>query len=141
LCGFDFSGIDLSHGLFDNLILEGAWFDQCNCCRTSFVGADLYWARFYGAKLESAINKMQNVDGRGANFLDADCRHADFSGSDFGADEVGRATSFAGADLRGANFRRAKLHMTVFENAVCDKATVFPSDFNPAKAGLKHLED
>jgi uncharacterized protein YjbI with pentapeptide repeats len=89
----------LRNARLDNVDLDTAFLGRCDLRGTSFVGANLTWARFFlavarGANFRNA--SFLRADLKGASFRGADLRDCDF------AESTMRGIDLAGADLRGA---------------------------------------
>jgi uncharacterized protein YjbI with pentapeptide repeats len=92
--------------------------------------------------------KIRNVDFSGADLHEIDLANADLmvsqfrytnlSGANFRRAKLGKAT-FARARLHGADFSEADLTVVSFNDALYDKATKFPKDFNPQIMGMHKI--
>ena len=87
--------------------------------RLNLFAADCSGASFRGAVLE------------GANLKSACLRYADFTGTIIKADQLGKASSFAHADLS-----KAVLVEAVVEGTEYDAETIFPIGFDPERHGM-----
>jgi uncharacterized protein YjbI with pentapeptide repeats len=124
---------DLSDAVFDNLVLEGATFDDtCDLARASFRNTDLYWGNFFLANLEDA--NFEGADLRGADMKETILRRANLRNANLGRGALGPNADGAqldGADLRGADLTGANIEGAGFRHAKYDLTTRFPSGFDP----------
>src|SRR5262245_62243546 len=119
-----FLGRDLSGGVFDGLILEGAYFDDTSPVKNaSFRRADLYWANFNFCDAERAT--FEAADLRGASFKDTNLRCCTFRGANLGCDNVGGFGDFERSDLCGADFSGTVLDQLLLNGAKYNSSTVF----------------
>lgn len=123
------SDLDLRRADLRGLTMEGAHYDGSDLTDADLSGADLYWASCFEATLTRAI--MRGADLRGADLSCAVLKDAVLDGANLGRDNLGGSTWVAGADFTGVN-----LHNTDVRGAVYDEHTVFPSGFDPIKAGM-----
>jgi uncharacterized protein YjbI with pentapeptide repeats len=117
----------------DHLRLEAIDLSLADLPRASFVGADLYWVTFFEADLSSG--DFSHAIMRGVDFKGADCRHANFSGARFLPDALGLP-----CELQATNMAHARLDGVEIVSATYDKATRWPSSFDPGQHnGLRQV--
>lgn len=122
--GVDFEGADLS-----GLSAIGVTNLKGKCFRR----AVLYWANLACSDFTSS--DFQEADLRGAVLRDTTFTDANLHGALLGIDNLGGPTQ-----IQGANFASAELDGADFRGAQYDKRTIFPSGFDPTKAGCAYID-
>jgi uncharacterized protein YjbI with pentapeptide repeats len=144
----DFSGLNISGKNLEGANLRHAIFRGTIATGTIFTGAQLDWANFRHAYIDSANLCGANVSY--ANFALAELTHADFSGADANhADFSGANATFAdftGAKLNDAEFVRAKIICASFTGAKLIatgfvRSEISGANFTGANMHLAELED
>lgn len=157
LSGVDFRGANLSTAVLGEANLTGAKLTGANLDAANLTRANMSKAKLNNVSLSSAsLTKadLLEADLRGANLRGADLVRADLSRADLrGADLRGTQLLLAGlreanlcdanlcranlggadlrgADLRGTNLREADLSRADLREAVHDKTTLWPTDFD-----------
>ncbi len=77
---------------------------------------------------------LKGADLRGSNLFVADLRQADLSGANLAGVDLG------GAKLHGADLRQANLDEADLRGAKYDDGTIWPTNFNPTRAGAVKSE-
>ena len=108
--------------------LQGADLQDASLQNTFFSGASLQGARLQNARLHGA-------DLRGADLQNADLRGADLTGADLQGARLQNArlhgADLQNADLTGADLTGANLKSALIMDAVYDKTTIWPENFDP----------
>lgn len=124
-----FRGSNLQEVNLSGSFCEGANFAAANCARANFAGNQMSGSYFSEA---SAIQ---------ADFHGTDLFMADLSDADL------RGAQFAQANLTGSDLTNALLadedgtNAANFRGAVADATTKWPTDFDPAQAGVEDVTD
>jgi uncharacterized protein YjbI with pentapeptide repeats len=121
----DLRGANLERADLFGKVMYDANLEGANLKRAILYGAGLFGANLKNSNLEEAC--LRGADLKEVNFEGANLRNADFS-----ADNTGHSTS-----LQAANLSTANLEGACFVGASYDERTVFPSDFDPERAGMK----
>ena len=141
----NFEDSELKEANFTKTLAKGSSFTGANLTGAIFTGADLRGADFRKAKLDLAV--LTDVDLTGANLEGVDLskciyfkrvklREANLK--NLKAIGTIEDTSFAGADLRGANLTQMNDNGFIksnFRKAKYDKLTRWPKNFDPEEAG------
>lgn len=171
LRGADFTGasltnvvlneVDLSKATLRNALLEKGRWQNVN-----LSGADLEGARgsiqFIASKFDGLWAPWADLpglaflgSGRGAVFAGSSLKGSAFSGSDLTNSDFSNADlsdgNLDGADLTGASLRKANLRRATLRfaklagadlsDAVYDRATIWPDEFDPIAAGARQAAD
>jgi uncharacterized protein YjbI with pentapeptide repeats len=123
----DLSGSNLVWAKFDQASLKGTFLRFCNTTGASFYGADLRDADLRGTFIGTADfsrANLKNADLRGLNFSQAKLANANFAGCQLNQ-----------ANLRGLDLSQTNIHKAILVIARYDEKTVWPSGFDPTKAG------
>jgi uncharacterized protein YjbI with pentapeptide repeats len=124
----DLAGADLHYSDLSQSMLLGADLRGSDLTGAWFVRAILIDARLHQADLRSAVLWEARLEG-------ADLRATDLTTADLtGARLDGARLDLA--DLRGADFSQAVLGNPTFHGAVADNTTIWPTDFDPQRAGV-----
>jgi hypothetical protein len=134
LIGATLDDLDLRRADLRGLVLEGASFSGADLTGADLSAADLYWASFFMTDLTGA--NLRNADMRGADLKSAKLVGCDLTNANLGIDNLGGPTK-----LQGANLERAILDDTRLAGAKYDEATIFPTGFQPQKAGMIRVQD
>ena len=151
----DFSGKVVEYATFEDSELKEANFTKTLARGSAFTGANLTGANFTGADLRGADLRKAKLDL--ALLTDVDMTGANLEGQDLSKcvyfkrvklreanlknlKAIGTLedTSFAGADLRGANLTQMNDNGFIksnFRKAKYDKLTRWPKNFDPEEAG------
>jgi hypothetical protein len=132
LSGADLTGAQLERSSLwaANLVeanLEGARLSRADLCAAGLSGA-----RLRGASLQSA--NLFQADLTGADLRRANLRRAVLAGANLKGARLAGA-SLRNANLRGADLSGAKLFGTDLHGALFNRATRWPSGFNPVARG------
>lgn len=112
--------------------LQGANLLGANLQRANLLGANLSGATLVGAHLEGANLKWANLQG-------AELQEANLQGANlFRANLEG--ANLKEANLEGANLIKAKLQGANLENAIANKKTIFPENFDPLAAEVRYIK-
>jgi len=148
LSGANLQGVILWDANLSSTKVQNANFESADCrgaslltnlSQTNLTGADLRWSKLgniSGANLQKAnleTAKLQGCNLQGANLQEANLKFAKMLGA-----------NLDNTNLRGANLEYAELlkdwwnddsESASLHNAIYDKNTVFPRDFEPEEAG------
>ena len=125
-------GADLRQADFRGKTLEGIDLSDANLEEADFSGADLYWLRLFRSNCEAS--KFNDAKLSAAVLDGANLKGADFENAYVSFDQIGVPSSMLGADLRGA-----RLHNAILLGCEYDLYTLFPSDFDPVRAGMVRI--
>jgi uncharacterized protein YjbI with pentapeptide repeats len=128
----ELEGADLRHADFRTKTLENLDLSDTNLEEADFSGADLYWLRLFRSNCEAC--KFNDAKLSGAVLDEANLKGADFENAYVSFDQIGVASSMLGADLRGA-----RLNNAILLGCEYDLRTLFPSDFDPVRAGMVRI--
>jgi uncharacterized protein YjbI with pentapeptide repeats len=131
--GMDLSGRNLGRANFRNTVLDGLDLSGADLREADFFRSDLYWLNLFNSDCRGASFFGATLEG--VNFKSACLRRVDFSEARLLPDRLGRASSFAHADLTAATLAGAVLTGTEY-----DSKTIFPSGFEPETHGLVLVE-
>ncbi|MBX3460341.1 MAG: DUF2169 domain-containing protein [Planctomycetes bacterium] len=109
-----FTGAAAPGSVWENSVLKGADFRQCNLKDAQFSFADLTGAKLFGADLSGAMLRkavLANAEAGNANFFQALLEKADLSNASLIASNFFEA-EFHEAKTKGADFNGANLKMT-----------------------------
>ncbi|MBL9094582.1 MAG: pentapeptide repeat-containing protein [Planctomycetaceae bacterium] len=153
-----YDGQDLSETNFENSDLFLAGFRNSTLTRSNFQGCNLKSSSFDGADLTECDLRFTNLEQASiqgallakANLAGLDVKNCSFLNSRLPGANLAKARGFtdlrnanlSGADVRGADFTRlsAGASGVVFNGALYDQHTRWPSGFDPAAAGAKYVE-
>ena len=154
LSDIKFSGTDLSRVNFAGANLKEANLEKSDLSNANLQGANLKEALLKGADL-SGVN-FAGANLKEVNLTGFDLKHLVFDGADMkeinltGSDLKGASlkgtnlkeavldgVDFKHADMRGTDFSQAKWQGADFSGAFYNTTTLFPTDFNPEKEGMK----
>jgi uncharacterized protein YjbI with pentapeptide repeats len=127
---------DLSYADLRNSLLRGVDLSYANLSKSNLKNANLIEAILLNANLSGA-----NL--READLREADLRAVDLCGADLGAASLERSVDYhelsypvtIHIDGRGVVEARSYLEATKLGGAIFDKSTVWPTYFDPEKAG------
>ncbi|MGE8567934.1 MAG: pentapeptide repeat-containing protein [Achromobacter sp.] len=137
----DFRGANFHRLMFDGMDLQNADFSRASLRNVGFVGSKISGVKMVGARLMNSY--FMRVIARNSDLTNAIAVGADFSNGDFtGATLYNLDVRFAnlertklvGADVRVKNAGDASWH-----GATYDENTIWPSNFDPEKAGAKKM--
>jgi len=120
---------DLRRADFRRITAEGLYCAGADLREANFSYSNMYWLDLYVANCTDAVfryAKLQRV-----NFKSACLQRADFSYAVITHDDMHSPSTFAHANLAGANFQGATLIGTEY-----DSKTVFPKGFDPVQHGM-----
>ena len=130
-------GADLSRANLSGANLTGANLSGANLSEADLSRADLYGAVLSRANLSEADLSGANLSR--ANLSGADLSRANLYGAYLSGADLSRANLYgaylSGAYLSGANLYGADLSEAVLDRAAYNQLTLWPTDFDPAKAG------
>ena len=154
----NFSDANLSMANLSQANLYSANLTQANLVNANLSQANLQSAQLERAKLSKASLRLANLEY--ANFSDADLNGANLSGAKLDRQAKFTNTNLVQANLSGINLRKADLRNADLTNAnlsnsnlleanldgenlkgvqlqgaIYNQATLFPTDFDPVKAG------
>jgi uncharacterized protein YjbI with pentapeptide repeats len=122
------SGADLTNADLSGANLSGADLSKANLIRANLSEANLSGANLNGTNLSQQ-----------ANLSSANLSKANLSGSSLKTANLMRAdlsnANLSNANLLGANLEEANLEGVKLQQALYDAATIFPTGFDPIKAG------
>jgi uncharacterized protein YjbI with pentapeptide repeats len=131
--GMDLSGRNLRCANFRNMILDGLDLSGAELKEADFYCSNLYWLNLFNSDCRGVSFYRATLEG--VNFKSACLRRVDFSEARILPDRLGRASSFAHADLTDATLVGAILAGTEY-----DSKTIFPSGFEPETHGMVLVE-
>lgn len=127
--GLDLGDRDLRKADFRHVTVEALYCAGANLREADFSDSDLYWLDMYMADCTNACFRGAKL--AGVNFASACLQRADFSYALVKNDNLGGPSTFAHANLEGANFEGAFLVGTEY-----DEETIFPMGFDPLSYGM-----
>ena len=127
--GIDLGDQDLRGAIFSGQALHGLELSGADLRESDFSDCYLYWLNLFAADCSGASFRGAVLEG--ANLKSACLRYADFTGTIIKADQLGKASSFAHADLS-----KAVLVEAVVEGTEYDAETIFPIGFDPERHGM-----
>ena len=127
--GHDLGDRDLRRANFVGIAASALELSGSDLREADFSNSTLYWVDLFGADCSDASFRNSNL--QGANLKSACFRRANFSGATISYDNLGKASSFAHADLTEAILDSVQMSGTLY-----DAKTIWPVGFNPLEHGL-----
>jgi uncharacterized protein YjbI with pentapeptide repeats len=127
--GLDLGDQNLRRADFRRIAADGLYCAGADLREADFSDCDLYWPDMYMADCADACFQRAKLEG--ANFKSTCLQRADLSYAIVKHDNLGVPSTFAHANLEGANLEGALLIGTEY-----DEETVFPLGFDPISRGM-----
>ncbi len=133
ISGQDFSNVDFTGAVLDDVGFPNCKFDGAMLKQVSMRAANFYQCSFIGADLEKVVANrtlFERANLTGARMCGAQIRSSWANDANFGdADLTG--CDFSDGFIQGADLATAKIENTRFQFTSFNQDTKFPQDFNP----------